>query len=379
MTQSPLVFISAAEPSGDLHAARLVRELQRRWPGARFRGLGGPALAEAGVELLEDLVGRSAMLGHALAQVPFYWGLRRRLRADFARCRPDLLITVDSFEWNLHVAKLARRQGTPVLTYSAPQLWAWGSWRIGGVRRHIDHVACFLPFEADWFGRRGVAASFVGHPLFAEHPAEPPGARSEPTDGFPTLALLPGSRDHEIDRLWRPMQAVAAQVKRRYGTARFLTAAASAAHADRLRATADPHLGIEIRRQPLDEVTRRAHLALVASGTATLQTAGRGCPMVIMYYVDPWQWRFIGRWLIRTPHLSLVNILAGRELVPEFMPFHRDVEGVTAAVTALLDDADRRGRLRHDLLDLAAPLRSNSAPVRTADLAEQLLQREARA
>jgi len=286
-------------------------------------------MTQAGCTLLEHLTDRSAMLTHALGQVRFYFVLLSRIKRLFRIDRPDLVVLVDSPAWNFHVARVARRFGIPVLYYIAPQLWAWGAWRSRKLRRRVDKIACILPFEQDWFAQHRIDATYVGHPLFDQF--VPADASADPAVGdarFPTVALLPGSRRHEIERLWPPMQHIAARIRKKYPAARFLSAAFDDAGVQFLDRHADPQLDIEITPTAVANITCRAHLTLVASGTATLEVAAQNCPMIIMYYVHPLQWHLAGKWLLKTKHLSLVNILAGRELVPEYMPFYRDADSV---------------------------------------------------
>jgi len=368
------VFLSAAEASADAHCARLIPQLRAAIPQVRCIGLGGDAMARAGCHLLENLSDRSAMLAHALAQVVFYFRLLRRLKRFLREEHPDLVIVADSPAWNFHVAQAARRLGIPVLYYIAPQLWAWGDWRVKKLRRCADRLACILPFEEEWFTQRGIPATYVGHPLFdTEQRIEPVNPLGPVSDSFPTVALLPGSRNHEIGHLWPVLQRLAHAVRDEYPRARFLTAAHSDAVAARLRVQADPTLPIDIRCTSIEACTRHADLALVASGTATLEVAAQNCPMIILYHVPAWQWHLVGRWLVKTKFLSLVNILAGRELVPEFMPLPRRLDPVIDVALALLADDKRRQALRLALRQLVEPLTQPGTARRVAQIAQEML------
>ena len=367
------IFISAAETSGDAHAAALARALPAALPGAVCTGIGGDAMAAAGVRLMENVTSRSAMLGHALGQAGFYWRLLGRVKRSFREERPDVVVVVDSPAWNFHVALAAKKLGIPVLYYIAPQLWAWGAWRVKKLRRAADRVACILPFEEEWFARREIKATYVGHPLFDDRHVKAAARAGNPGGRFPTVALLPGSRGHEIERLWQPMQEVAAALRKTYPDARFLSAAAHEATAAELRRTADPELAIEVRRTGIEAVTRYADLALVASGTATLEVAAQACPMIILYHIHPLAWNLVGRWLIKTPHLSLVNILAGRALVPEYMPFYHQTAQVAQEALALLENEPLRRQTQADLAALMQPLMKPGAAARVAGMVRELL------
>jgi len=368
------IYISAAEASADAHAAKLIHQLREKPEKLHCDGLGGEAMAAAGCELQENLVDRSAMLTHAFGQVFFYWKLLGRVKQHFAQNPPDVVVAIDSPAWNFHVALAAKKYGIPVLYYIAPQMWAWGGWRIGKLRSRVDKVACILPFEEAWFRERGVEAQYVGHPLFDdEQHISGPGPWAENSREFPTVALLPGSRKHEIQQLWKPMQEIARNIQQKFPQARFLTAVSSEPNEILLRRDLDESLEVDIRRTSVEAATRYADLALVASGTATLEVAAQSCPMIILYHV-PWlQWHLVGRWLLKTPYLSLVNILAGRELAPEFMPFSGRVKEVGETALNLLAEDEQRQEMREALRYLMEPIIKPGAAAKTAELVKDLL------
>ena len=368
------IFFSVADVSADAHAARVIEQLRREPQEIRCVGLGGQAMAAAGCRLLENLTDRSAMLTHAFGQVGFYYKLLGRVKDYLRRELPDVVVVVDSPAWNFHVAQAAKKLGIRVLYYIAPQLWAWGAWRAKKLRTRTDRVACILPFEQKWFRDRGIEATYVGHPLFDDdrqiNPYEPV---EESKEGFPTIALLAGSRRHEIKHLWRPMQEIAGRIKQKYPQARFLTAANSEQNEALLRGEMIEALEVDIRRRSIEAATRHADLALVASGTATLEVAAQHCPMIIMYHVPWWQWQLVGRYIVKTEYLSLVNILAGRPLAPEFMPFKGRVEKVAATALGLLTDEQRRREMRKDLRELIEPIMQPGTATRVAQIIMDML------
>lgn len=369
----PSVFFSVADASADVHTAGVIRCLRSRLGEVRCVGLGGAKMAEAGCRLVQNPVDRSAMLGHALGQVGYYFRLLGEVKRFFEASRPDLVVVVDSPAWNFHVAKAARRRGIPVLYYIAPQLWAWGAWRSAKLRRSADRIACILPFEEGWFGERGISATYVGHPLFEGERQAGGDCWGGQAGGFPTVALLPGSRSHEIKRLWPAMVQISQRIVEAYPEARFRCAAVSEKVARELREQVRGGLAIDVQCGAVAAVTRGAALTVAASGTATLEVAGAGCPMIILYHVPGWQWHLIGRWLIKTKHLSLVNILAGRELVPEFMPLGSRTEEAGRVAVELLGDAGRREQIRRDLEGLTAPLRRGQASARVTEMIVEML------
>jgi lipid-A-disaccharide synthase len=373
--QSYKVFISAAESSGDKHAAKLIHQVKAAVPRVQCSGLGGAAMAQAGCKLLENIVDRSTMLASALTQVRFFKQLKKRMAEIFRAERPDVVVLVDSPAWNFHVAAEAKKLGIPVLYYIAPQMWAWGAWRIKKLRRLTDKVACILPFEEQWFSDHGVAVEYVGHPLFDdENNISPVSPWSHQSNQYPTVALLPGSRRQEILHHWPVMQKIAMSIREKFPDARFRTAASSEQNHELLQRNLFITNDLEIRQASLEATVRHADLSVVVSGTATLEVAAQNCPMIILYYV-PWlSWNLVGRWLIKTRYLSLVNILAGRELVPEFMPFYKNqTEKVARTALALLDNPERLQQMRLSLRQMVEPIVQSGASAKVAQLVCQML------
>ncbi len=357
MSNGPTIFITAAEASGDAHAAGLIGALRRRLPDARFVGVGGPAMASAGCELIAEPVRKAAMTTGAFAHLGYFYKLIRQVRRAMGEIRPDVHVPVDSPALNWHLAKAARKRGIPVAYYIAPQTWAWAPWRVRKLRKLTDAVACILPFEEDYFGKRGVNVHYVGHPLFDDLPdAEPPDLTAAAASGQWRIALLPGSRESEIKHHAGALATVMDGLARRYPKARFTFTAINDEAADTIRkSTGRDDLPIEIGNT--SEVLKRSHFAITASGTVTLQVAHFGVPMVIFYRVGKWPWRILGRWLIRTPHLSLVNILAGETLVPELMPWFGDADEILRCAEKMMEDVTGLEKLQRDLTELVAPLR----------------------
>ncbi len=376
MSNPPLnVFISAGEASGDAHAAAVIRRLSQQCPGVRLSGLGGPAMAESGCNLLENMVDKSTMGLHVLGKLGFYRHLLKRVKEHLLRDRPDVVVTVDSFDGNIHIATAAWRLGIPVLIYIAPQLWAWWPGRIRKIRKINAKVACILPFEQEWFGSRGVDVTYVGHPLFDD--ADSPEVASEPAAGpFPVVALLPGSRRHEVERHWPGMLDVAWRIKAKYPDVRFRAAVLNEAVAEDLRRQTDPMLGVEIGTQGVDLVSSQADLTIVVSGTATLQVARQLCPMIVIYDVKPILWHLVGRRLLKTKHISLVNILAKRELVSEFIPFASRTWHIGQKALEMLENADFRRKMRSDLAELIRPLNQAGAARHVVELILQFRDRD---
>ncbi|UCC98729.1 MAG: lipid-A-disaccharide synthase [Phycisphaerales bacterium] len=369
------IFLSAAEPSADAHCAGLIRALRKEAPRIEFVGVGGPKMARAGCTLLESTVAKAAMIYKAFAHVAHFYKLIRRIDQFLRTSSVDLVVVCDSPSFNFHVAKAARKAGIKTLFYVAPQLWAWGGWRIGKLRKTCDKLCCLLPFEQDWFGRRGVEAVFVGNPLFDE--LETDLAHYQRYEDFKPentrFAIMPGSRPAEIDSLWRPMQQVALRLKRRYAGATFVTVAVDAEREQILRAAQLPGFECQYAVDSVHNTARAADLAIVASGSATLEVAAAACPMVIMYQSSKLLWHLVGRWLVATEQLSLVNILSGKELVPEFMPYFSSIDPIVTAIEQLLEDGDGLAQLSTSLAKLTGPLAEKNAREEVARIALEML------
>jgi len=368
------VFVSAAEPSADAHCAGLIAAMQEICPGIEFVGVGGPKMARAGCELLENTAGQAAMLYKAFSQVARFYKIVKHIKHYFKSNNVDLVIVCDSPSFNFHVAKAAKKAGIKTLFFVAPQLWAWGGWRIGKLRKCCDKLCCLLPFEQDWFGKRGMDAVFVGNPLLDK--LEIALSRHEQYADFEPkkvrIALMPGSRAAEIESLWRPMQQIAVRLKEKYPAATFVAVAVDARREEILRATQIPGFECQYSVDSVNKTAGAVDFSIVASGSATLEVAAAGCPMVIMYQSSRILWYLFG-WAMQTKYLSLVNILAGRELVPEFMPNFTSIDPIVASIEQLLQDNDKLAKLSGELTRLTEPLAEKKACREVANIAVEML------
>ena len=329
------VLVSAGEASGDRYAAGVVSALHRTLPGARFFGCAGPRMREAGVKPVvrtEDLavVGLFEVLRH----IPRIHGLFRRMVAAVNEQGPDLAILTDAPDFHLRLASRLRRLGVPVVYYVAPQVWAWRRWRIRRIQALVDQLLVIFPFEKEYFRRRGVEASFVGHPLsdlarvtteksefFRQHSLDPSKA---------LVALLPGSRQGESLRHLPALQDATARLAAA-GVEQFVLAASATTGKDFFQGHwKGPAIEI-LEGQPQD-CMGHADVALVASGSATVETAILGTPMVTFYKLA-WPSYQLARLLVDTPFYSMVNLLAGKPVVAEYM--QRECKGRKLASEAL--------------------------------------------
>jgi lipid-A-disaccharide synthase len=375
------VFISAAEPSADAHCAGLITALKQSGYNIEFVGVGGPKMAEAGCQLLEQTGTKAAMIYNAFSQIGYYYKLIKRIKHFLKTNKIDLVIVCDSPSFNFRVAKAAKRAGIRTLFYVAPQLWAWAGWRIRKLRRLCDKLCCILPFEQDWFNEKGVDTTFVGNPLLD-------GLRSIQKDYADfdlsrklKIALMPGSRPAEIDSLWVPMQQIALRIKEKYPAVKFVAIAVDARRKEMMQAAQIPGCECEYSIDTVTDTASEADFALVASGSATLQVAAVGCPMVIMYQSSKILWHLIGRWIVKTKYLSLVNILADREsldlasdgLVPEFMPCFSSIEPIVQSIEQLLEDKNKLAQTSSELVKLTEPLAAKQARVEVAKIVVEMV------
>ena len=370
------IFISAAEPSADAHCAGLITALQQKGYDIEFVGVGGPKMASAGCNLLETTTGKAAMIYNAFKEVFHFIGLVLRIRRFFKNNKIDLVIVCDSPSFNFHVAKAAKRAGIKTVFYVAPQLWAWGGWRIRKLRKYCDKLCCILPFEQDWFIRRGMEAVFVGNPLFDETNIDLANQKRQYTGFEPTkarLALMPGSRAAEIESLWLPMQQIAIRLKQKYPAMTFVTVAVDAEKQKILKEKQIHGFDCQYTIGSVNETANSVDFSIVASGSATLEVTAAGCPMVIMYQSSRILWHLVGWWLIKSKYLSLVNILAGRELVPEFMPYFTSIDPIVESIEHLLEDSDSLTTISGELIKLAEPLARKKASDEVADIVMEML------
>lgn len=381
------VFITVAEVSGDRHAAQLIRALRELDPALQIEGLGGPEMRAAGALVHHETVSNAAMGWRGALRAAEVWRLLRWTKRHFDAHPPDLQIGVDSPSMNFHFAKLAKARTIPVLQYVAPQLWAWREGRMKKVRAWIDHVACILPFEEAYFRSQGVSATFVGHPLFDELPPhrQPPPPRERFPHRPPVVGLLPGSRRSVAAANLPGLLEAAAWVRADFPEASFVVPSTAATHAvveDLLRraprSIADG--AVAVARDGFDEVVPRCDLCLTVSGTATLHVAGYNVPMIVVYHGNPLLWHAIGRWLVRIPTRTLVNLLAGgpnataaQHVTPEFTPWYGPVRPVAELALDYLRHPEKLETQRGKLAELVGRLDHPGASMNVARIALRMM------
>ncbi|MDD5010885.1 MAG: lipid-A-disaccharide synthase [Phycisphaerae bacterium] len=353
------IFISAAEPSGDKLCAKLITALKQTGYKMEIAGFGGPNMAQAGCTLLINTTQKAAMTYNAFGHIRFFYKALQRAKKHFAETKPALVIVCDSPSFNFHIAKAAKAAGIKTLFYVAPQLWAWAAWRIEKLKRLCTAgLAAILPFEPDWFASRGLECQFVGNPLLEDINARqivPKKYKNFSVSGA-HIALVPGSRKSEIETLWPAMQHIARRLKARHPSLRFTAVAANEQVEAILRRSEMKILRCNYAIDAVHETAQKVDFALVASGSATLQVAAAACPMVIMYQSNKYLWHLVGKRIVKTKYLSLVNILAQKELVPEFMPYFPSIAPIVDICEKLLNTPEKLADISIALAELAKPL-----------------------
>ncbi len=368
MNRPPRIYISAGEPSGDAHGAAVASALRRRID-VEIEALGGPELEAAGATVL-DRMDQYSVVGfvEALWKVPAHVRLLGRVSAAFRTGRYDLAILVDYPGYHLRAAAAIAKAGVPVLYYIAPQMWAWAPWRVRRLAP-VRRLAVILPFEEAFFREHNVSATFVGHPLSDRAPL-PSRLEARGILGLdparPVLGLFPGSRSQEVKRLWPVFRDAAAAVVAARPDVQVVVAGMP-------RGTYPAAGAMRVCEGNPLAVFAAADAGLCKSGTTTLEAAFADVPMVIAYRSHPVSFA-IGRRIVRVPHVGLVNLIAEREVAPEFLQDAATAPALAAAVLPLLDPAGEGARRqRAGFAEVRERLGPPGAADRVANIALELL------
>lgn len=359
-------LLSAGDASGEVYGAQLIHALRERVPDAEFFGLGGERMRAAGCELTvhaKDV----AVLGmvEILTHLPrLYSEFHKLIRAVDAN-PPDACIIIDFPGFNLRVARALHQRGVPVIYYVAPQFWAWRPWRVKHIRRWVDKALVIFPFEEKWYRERGVPAEYVGHPLTDEPTPTITREQFAQENGLDAnqqwIALLPGSRRKEFRMNLGPMLDAANRIGREYQY--LMPVAGTLTHAFvELELSRHGARGTTRSVEPVRDARaalRHARAAVVASGTATVEAALMGTPFVVVYRVSPLTY-LLGRPLVKVPHFAMVNLIAGREIVPELVQRDFTGERVSQELNPLISGGEKRERMVAELAQVAEKLHSPS-------------------
>jgi lipid-A-disaccharide synthase len=361
-TETAPIMIVAGEASGDLHGATLCRALRALAPARALVGMGGDRMAAAGLERLADVTAAAAIGGtEALGPIPTLVSAWRRLRAAvIGPRRPAALVLIDFPEFNLRLARVARRAGIPVAYFIPPQVWAWRPWRARAVARRTSLVLAVFPFESALYRRAGARVEFVGHPVLDALIGAPDRAEARRRLGLdqtvPVVGLLPGSRRQEVEQTLPVLHAAAGRLAAAHPHTRFVLAAVEDRHRPDTNArlhAATP--AVQVVTGETYAVMRAADLLLVTSGTATLEAALLGTPMVVCYRFSRLSEAMV-RLLVRVPWISLANITLGRAVVPELYQRAFTPERVAAEALALLGSPAAQAAQRRAFAELASML-----------------------
>ena len=340
------ILIIAGEASGDLHGSALIRSLLDIDPHLEICGIGGKKMLDAGMVPIYDISGLSIVgITEVFQRLPYVFGAYRLLRRSLHTNPPDLVILIDYPEFNLTFARNVKKKGIPIVYYISPQVWAWRSYRVRKIARLVDKMIVLFPFEVSLYEKEGVDVEFLGHPILDDRGMYISRQEARDSLGIPAdsrvVGLLPGSRYHEIERLLPVMLDALQILKQSMPHLEFILPLADGID----RAFIDAILkkkGVDIRifESLFYEVLKSSDAAIVASGTATLQTALCGTPMVIVYKVSPLTY-WVGKRLIRTDMIGMVNIVAGRKVVEEFIQDDMTPENIAGGVIRLFEDGER--------------------------------------
>ena len=375
------ILIVAGEASGDQHAARLVAAVKEELPAVEFLGVGGEALAAQGVRILCPaselaVVGLLEVAGRLPAVFKALKDISRALKQE----RPQLVILVDFPDFNFWVARLAKYWRVPVMYYVSPQVWAWRTYRVRTIARLVDRMVVIFPFEADFYRQRGVLAEYVGHPLVETLPELPDRAALLEQWGLDprrfTLALLPGSRASEIERHLPAMLEAAVLVKQAIPETQFVLPLASTAPEGLVREMVEKYNALGAAFRIIEgqsySALSAAHLAVVASGTATVEAALAATPFIIIYRLSPVTFA-VGRLLVRVEHVGMANLLAGERLFPELLQHLFTPESLAREVLSLVKDRERLEVMRLGLARIVARLGGPGASRRAAMIAMEII------
>jgi lipid-A-disaccharide synthase len=368
------VLIVAGEASGDLHGGNLVREMRMLRPELEFSGIGGKKMEAAGVRLIADVadmavVGLTEVIGK-LGAVLF---VMRKVKAMLKEDPPALLILIDYPDFNLPLARAAHRQGIKVMYYISPQVWAWRKGRVNAIRKNVDKMVVILPFESEFYRKEGVDATFVGHPLLdavqTSYTRPEALARNGLKDETVTVAILPGSRRGEVEKLLPEMLEACRIIADRVSPVQFVLPLAptlALSFVENIIRRYD--VPVRIVEKDLYEAIAVSDAAIVASGTATLETALLGAPMVVIYKISPLSYA-VGKRFIKVDHISLVNLIAGREVVPELIQQEATPDRIAAGVRELIVNEKVSQKMRDSYAELRGKLGTPGASRRTAGIA----------
>lgn len=368
----------AGEASADLHGSNLVRAMKRLDPSIGFHGIGGKHMEEAEVKILIPASDMAVVgLTEVFAKIRKIAKARRKLKEIFKNNRPDLFIPIDYPGFNIHMAGLAKRYNVPVLYYISPQVWAWRTGRVKKIAHRVDRMAVILPFEEDFYRERGVDVEYVGHPLLDSIPQDLDRdeiiRKMDLENAYPVLGVLPGSRKEEIENHLPVMIKAVEILSSRYPHMRCLLPIAPTITPDLVESLLkQSSTEINISQGSFYETLTACDLALVASGTATVETAIMGVPMVLVYRASPITY-WVGKRVIKVPFLGLVNLVADERVIPELIQNEVTPDRLAHEAIEILEGGQKRENMIDKLALVKERLGGGGASERTARIAMEML------
>ncbi len=367
----PNILLVTGEESGDLHGAKLALALQELEPSIDLVGVGGGHMAQVGVRLVPDIARVDAIGIPGIRQLWKGWKTLRQLSSLVKHTRFDAIVLIDSPGMNLRLAKVAAKSSQTIIYYIAPQVWAWGRRRLHLIRKVVKHVLAILPFEEAYFRKEGIACTYVGHPLLDELPESFDAKQVRKALGLKpnemVLGLLPGSRTKEVQDLLPILLDAGHIIQGQYPQLQLVVAQADSLSDSLLERLLSQSSSVKLIKGKPSEVIAASDLVLVASGTATLQAALIGTPMVIVYRTSPLTYQ-IGKRLVTIPYLGLVNILAEKELVPEILHERATAQTIAQEALAILGDSTRQRVMKENFQTLRDSLGRPGASRRAAEM-----------
>lgn len=367
------VMFSVGEASGDLHGASVAKALKALDPDIKLFGMGGRHMAEAGVEIVYDIADLGVIgIVEVVKNLPRLFRLRDMLGEIMDRERPDVLVVIDYPGFNTRLSTVAKAKGIPIVSYISPSAWAWGKGRAKGVARTVSKVAAIFPFEADVYREAGADVVFVGHPLLDI--VKPALTRQEALRHFgadpdrPVVLLLPGSRKQEIENLLPDILDAAVKIAEKQPECQFFLPVASTIPESMLSALVDRRtLTVKFTYDHIYDLMSIADLAIASSGTVTLEAAILDLPSVIIYKVNSLTY-YLGKLLVKIPHIGLPNIVAGRKVLPELLQHEVNADAIAGAALPLLFDPEIRQTALAAMSEIREKLGSGGAVQRVAEL-----------
>ncbi|WP_257267022.1 lipid-A-disaccharide synthase [Endozoicomonas sp. ONNA2] len=362
------IALVAGEASGDMLGAGLIREIKRHYPDAYCYGIGGPLMQSEGFDSLFPMERLSVMgLVEVLGRLRELLGIRKQLRERLIADQPDVFIGIDAPDFNLALERKLKASGIPTVHYVSPQVWAWREGRLKKIRHSVDHMLALLPFEADYYRNHDVPVTFVGHPLADQIPMNPDQDAARQTlgvshGGGPLIGLLPGSRKTEVAKLGPLFLETARLLRKDFPDARFLIPCANERRKKQLLPIVNefPDLDVIVYDGQAQSVMAASDAILIASGTAVLEAALHKKPLVVSYKMAPLSFAIISR-MVKVKYVSLPNLLADTELVPELLQNDATPETLRVCIKKALEDQDYTGGLKQSFMEIHRQLKQDAS------------------